>query len=292
MVRFLSEGGSAQFGNNDRIRGCQFLSLVPQGQTVDSFIYTTAISDSIEDVFFEGPAPPGGSLTSQIHIAGGITHFIKNNYMSGGPWGGPSAPWLYVSANILSLTAIHNNVPAQQSYPIFSGTRYWYNNVVTSSWVHYGNGQAGDALWPANTTPLNQQMGINGIAVYTPSTPGLVYAGAGTNTSTSNNLFVLNRGSSTSGYLQWANGYPASIPWTGPSINVQVLAYQGSGTGVITCQLMDNGALVGSPITNHTQPAGTLNFYNFNFNQAISTSGGVRCWSGANGLHIGQVLVF
>jgi len=291
MVRFLSEGGTAQFGNNDRIRGCQFLSFAPIKQAVDSFIYTTAISDSIEDVFFEGPPPPGGSLASQIHIAGGISHFIKNNYMSGGPYGGPAAPWLHVSANILSLTAINNNVPALQSYPIFSGNRYWYNSSVTSSWVHYGNGQAGDALWPANTMPLNQQMGVNAIVLYTPSTPGLVYDGAGISQSTHNNFFVLSNGSSSSGYLQWANGYPASMPWTGTGINVQLLAYQSKGPGAVTCQLMDNGSLVGSPITNRIQ-TGTVNKITYNFNQTISTNGGVRCWSGANGAYIGEVRVF
>ena len=298
MVKMLGEGGSAQFGNMDRIIGGQFLSFSSSAQTVDAFVLDTTQTSEVRSVFVEGDAPVGGALTSQFNIGGGINHQYENNYISANADSGSgTAPWIQFSGCPLNMTAINNAVAAKVGAPIYAsnfGCPYWYNNVQQRQFVHYGNTQAGDVLWPFNSTPPPVLLPTGAVAAYSPSLPGLTYSGLGTTETPSSGEFVLGPTGSTN-FLLFQNNFAGSNVIKG-TLDAQIVAYQNNNaTGQITCQITDNGSVVGSPIAQAI--TNTPYEYPLSFAQAVTTNGGIECWNsgtagtGALGVRMSQVLL-
>lgn len=300
-VKFLGEGGSAQFGNMDRISGGQLLSFSTSGQAVDAFIFDSAQTSEIENLFIEGSAPSGGTLTAQINIGGGINHKIENNYISGGSnSGGTTAPWIEFSGCPINLTAINNAVGANVAAPIYTttggGCPYWFNNSQQSQFVHYGNTQKGDVNWPFNSVTGSSSFSKDILAIFSTSTPGLIYTGLGITEQPSNGQWVLGPTGSTNDLL-FENGYSGSSPIKGV-VNAQLInAFQSNNTtGQITCQITDNGTKIGSTMA--VNITGNPYTYDLAFGATATTNAGLDCWNtgtagtGIQGAHFSAALLY
>jgi hypothetical protein len=260
------------FSQVNLVQNCQLLGPVNYGQTVDSMLYDSARESVIQNNFFENFTT---SLNSIIHLQNGINAGVYSNAI-----GANATNWLLVDGIWNTITATGNAaLGVYLTTAKFNNGNYFFSGSSTSTLSHYGNGN-GDQGWPFNSkNGLEQNFAPKVEAIYSPDYNGLTPNGYGLSEIPVNSTFNMPvSGSSSSGDLEFTfNRLPAP---TG-TFDVSIHAWMASGTGNIVCQLEDNGALVGSPITQAI--TATPTWYTLAFAQAISTSAGLRCWNTTSG---------
>lgn len=272
-VRFATQG---TFGNNDTIQNCQLLTIADTGamNTVNSQLFDNARSSTISNVFFEGQAPAGGALLSTIHLSGGLTAGVHDNNLT------------TTATNTLLVDGVYNNITVVNNGTAggtltqsrFNNGNYFFNGSgLQQTLVHYGNGQNVDSGWPFNSKIALEVLTFPKVdLVWTPSLPGMQYLSIGTTEVPVNNLFTFSA-TGTSNYLDFRHSNSYNVMGT---FDLSIHAWESSGTGQITCQLTDNGATVGSTVSQNITASPT--WYTLAFNQAIATDAGVRCASTGN----------
>lgn len=271
------------FGNNTTIQNCQLLSLGDWGQTVDSILYDDARSSLVENTLFENFSATI-TLTSQIHLVGGFVAGLYDNVMTGG-----GTNWLLVDGTYNNITAYGNGgygVGFAQAK--FLAGNYWYPSGLRSILAHSGNGTSGDEGWPFNSLNGLDTILPSGVyGVWSANVSGLANTGWGASEVPVNSIFTFpNTGSSGSNYLEsLINVLPAPIG----TFNLRIQAAQTTGTGQLTCQITDNGALVGASVAQNITV--NMTWYYLAFAQAVTTNGGWRCWNTGTGTALNPALL-
>jgi hypothetical protein len=260
------------FGNNNQVTGMQILGFVNFGQAVDSLLYNSARSSTIINNFFEQSA--GGALKSTIHLDGGFIAGIYNNSITSN-----ATAWLLVNGTYNNITAYGNGgYGVGINSAVFHEGKYNYSPSVPSVLSHYGNGENGDNGWPFNSVwPTDQLLLSRTQGIWSPNYFGVTPNGYGLSEIPVNSTFTFPVTGSNN-YLEFRiNRTPSPVG----IFDLQINAWQTSGTGQITCQISDNGSPVGSPITQNTTAASR--WYTLSFAQAVSTGAGARCWNSGTG---------
>lgn len=258
------------FGNSNSVSDMQLLGFAAFGQTVDSMIYNASRSSLITNNVFENLTGAPNPL-SVIHLSAScLTASITSNKITVS-----STNWLLVDGVCSTLSAYGNgNYGVGLSTAKFLQGKYKYNDAVNSVLSHYGNGVSMDSGWPFNTKNAYDQALPYGVQqIWSPDYYGLLgSAGHGSNEIPVEGAFTFP--------VTGSGNFLEFIPNRGPlpvgTFDIQIRAWQTNGTGSITCQLTDNGVLVGSPLAASLTIA--PKWFTLAFNQVISTSAGVRCW--------------
>ncbi|HJT43277.1 MAG TPA: hypothetical protein VJ750_07210 [Rhizomicrobium sp.] len=254
------------FGQINYVSNMQLLQPSNFGQTVDSMLYDDARESIIENNFFENFS--GTTINYQIHLVAGFNAGIYNNTLTAG------VTWLKVDEKYANITA-YGNAAAGVDLPraIFSKGNYHYSTSVPQILSHSGNSNSGDQGWPFNSqNGLDQTFPPKVEAIWSPNYPNLTPNGYGLKEIPVNSTFTF----PTTGAADYLQFYYDRLPPPVGTFDLQIHAWQTNGTGSITCQLTDNGVLVGSPLAASLTTA--PKWFTLAFNQVISTSAGVQCW--------------
>lgn len=261
------------FGNNTLVSNCQMLAVGDFGQVIDSLLYDDAQSSVIQNCFFENFSTT--LLTSQIHLVNGFTAGIFNNSMQGF-----GTNWLLVDGHYDTITAYGNGaaggiIPAAK----FLAGNYFYSNTGPRSILsHQGNGISGDEGWPFNSiNGLDMILPPGTAATWTANTSGLGLGGYGISEIPVNATFTL----PVTGSGNYLEGIVNRLPMPTGTFNLSIQAAQTSGAGQLTCQIEDNGALVGAPIAQAI--TASMKSYTLAFAQVTTVNAGWRCWNTGTG---------
>lgn len=268
------------FGNNDTVANCQFLSLGSFGQTVDSMLFDGARASTIEYNLFENFAAI--TINSQIHIAAGaISAGLYNNIMGGNGAGTVANPyWLQVDTILDHLTAYGNGGTGVGIPPakFLTGNYYQYLGGPRQILSVIGNLPSGDSGWPFNSVSgLDTILPPGTEAVWTANTSGLGPNGYGVTEIPVNSIFTL----PVTGAGNYLEGIINRLPPAIGTFNLNIQAAQTTGAGQLTCQLEDNGALIGAPIAQAI--TASMNNYTLAFAGATTINAGWRCWNTGTG---------
>jgi hypothetical protein len=279
-IKLVSRG---TFGNNNQVSNMQLLGPINLGQAVDSIIYDAARSSSLENNFLE--SLNGTPITSSVHLFNGFTAGIYNNAVTVS-----AIPWLTVDGVYNNITAYGNGgYGASIGAAIFHAGKYFYNKDVQSVLSHFGNGQNGDGGWPFNTVfPTDQILPPRTEGIWSPNYQGLSSNGYGLQEFPIRSAFTL----PVVGAGNFLEFNINKVPSPRGVFDLQIHAWQNSGTGQITCQIEDGGSLVGNPIAKRI--TSSAQWYNLSFSQTVTTGAGSRCWNTGTGttgnpLFLGQI---
>lgn len=279
MVLFTSHG---TFGNNDSLHNYQLLNFANFGQSVDSWVLDGARSSEVYNNFLENSALPDADITAALHASGGFIHSYHDNKITIGA----TIPWINLETNYNNLTAFNNGgYGAVIHAGLFPAGNYFYTTGVRQILTHYGNGVNGDNGWPSNSIPdAIRDTGYNALAVWTPSTDGLLATGIGATEVPALNRFTFSGTTGSGNFLSWTN--PSNGPLITGSRSAQIFA---AGTGTLTCQPTDGGSLVGSPQTFSMTTSQQI------FSEtatSASTYYGLQCFAASGAPLITQIVVY